>query len=167
MATFVVNGQDKENLNPSRRKFVLDAKTHTKFRFVIGVQKSFFTDFGISRYREGYIFNKATLHLYHAAFEWIPTVRPDKEKNLFGLKIGYQISMTYFAYGLDALYLTDYKSMDYIITPKIGIKIRGYYIYYGYNFSTNTNSFSKVGQNQFSLVIWFDKATFTGRKTHG
>jgi hypothetical protein len=165
LTTFVVIGQSgvrRDSLNPSFKIFNYP-KTFTIGYLSVGIQKSFFCDLGIYRMNEGLFFRKKTDFTYHAELEWIPTIVPEKEKNIYGIKTGYQIRQRIFKYGIDISYLTDKSLWDFTITPKIGLTGRWWYcIYYGYNFPIN-NSFSKIGHHQLSIILLFDHYTFIGR----
>lgn len=125
----------------------------TSVRFGIGVQKSFYSEIGVSRLR--YFYNDlgyaATVH--YAAIEWTPTFFPDKPKNIFGLKVGYELNMRTLALGLETKYQTDGSQNDFVLTPKIGLGFFGVVnVFYGYNISFAGSPFADIGHNQFSVV---------------
>lgn len=124
-------------------------------RFGIGIQKEFYTEFGVAGYSYYYndrIYSSAT---YYGAFEW------SQPKNVYGFKAGYEINASALALGLEAKYQVNSENHDFVITPKIGVGILGIInIFYGYNISTQGQPFDYIGHHQFSMVFNFSKKMF-------
>lgn len=123
-------------------------------RIGAGLQKSFYSEFGVAlhtcTYGDTGYFSKA----YYLALEWVP----DKIDDIYSLKVGYETSALLVNLGLEMKYQTDFKTNDVVITPKIGFGIFGdLNISYGYNISTNSNPFSGIGNHQFSIIFNLNK----------
>lgn len=123
-------------------------KERTLLRVGLGIQKSFYSEIGISRLK--YIYNDLGYAAtnYYVSTEWTP------DQNVWGFKGGYEMNMRTLALGLEGKYQTDFDNNDFVITPKIGLGLMGMLnLFYGYNISTNKRPFDNVGQNQFSINI--------------
>lgn len=151
--TSLCNAQDSSSLAH------LEGYRHwTKFRTCprigVGVQKSFYSELGIERSRFAISEAGGTFNAYYASLEWIPTILPEKSRNIYGAKIGAEIAANYLNYGLELKYLSDGQKQDFVITPKAGIGFFGLAeLFYGYNFSFNKHPFEFAAQNQLSLII--------------
>ncbi len=123
-------------------------------RIGTGLQNDFYSEIGAAlhtcRYGDTGYFSKA----YYTALEWMP----DQNNDIYGIKIGYEISALLLITGLEVKYQTDFKINDVVITPKIGLSIFGdANIFYGYNISTNNTPFSRIRNHQFSIVFNLNK----------
>jgi len=103
-------------------------------RLGAGLQPSFYTELGAAlhscRYGDTGYFSTA----YYAAVTWVP----DEMDDVYGLKVGYEVSAFLLTLGLEMKYQTDFETNDFVITPKIGLGVFGdVNIFYGYNISTN------------------------------
>lgn len=127
---------------------------YTLIRCGAGVQKSFYTDIGISRMNTDVPAFRAVSRQYYASFEWMPTILPDKEDNIFGIKAGYESSAQIFTTAIEIKYLTDNTFNDFVITPKIGVCFFRFGIFYGYNISLKT-PINYTGHHQFSIKRYF------------
>ena len=88
---------------------------------------------------------------FYTALEWTP----DKEDDLYGLKVGYEVNAYLLNLGLEVKYQTSFQKNDVVITPKIGLGLYGdVNIFYGYNISINNSPFKHIISNhQFSIVF--------------
>jgi hypothetical protein len=133
-------------------------KYNSSVRLGLGLQRSIYTEAGISLHKyivgcTGYASKAAYL-----ALEWVPTTRPESERAVYGLKLGYEMNASIIAFGLETKYQSDFKKNDIVLTPKIGLGIYGMInIFYGYNISFNRSPFDRVGHHQFSLVVNLNK----------
>ncbi len=133
-------------------------KYNSSARLGLGFQRSIYTEAGFSLHKyivgcTGYASKTAYL-----ALEWMPTIKPESERAIYGLKLGYEMNASIIAFGLETKYQSDLKKNDLILTPKIGLGIYGMInVFYGYNISFNHNPFDRVGHHQFSLVFNLNK----------
>ena len=130
----------------------------TSLRFGVGLQKSFYSELGISRLK--YIYNDLgyAATAYYGAIEWTPLFSSKERKNIYGLKIGWETNLRALALGIESKYQTDGNDKDFVLTPKIGLGIFGALnIFYGYNISFAGSPFPDIGHNQFSIVCNLNK----------
>jgi hypothetical protein len=150
LALTIANGQSTDSTDTSIPE-TWD-KFHIAPRIGVGIQKSFFTEIGLSLQRYVYEarhgFMVSTLY---AAFEWTPSI--PGQRPVYGIKAGAELVNNGGAGGIEIKYLTDSDSSDVVITPRFGFGLGFANIFYGYNFSTNKYPFPKIGKHQFSLVI--------------
>lgn len=153
LSSWCCQAQDSSSLSK------LEGYRHwTRFRTCprvgVGVQKSFYTELGIERSRFAISEGGGAFNTYYASLEWIPTVLPEKSRNIYGAKIGGEIAANYLNYGLELKYQSDGKKQDLVVTPKAGLGFFGLVeVFYGYNFSFNKHPFEYAAQNQLSLII--------------
>lgn len=127
-------------------------KYHIGLRVGAGIQKSFYTEVGLSlqKYvysaKHGYI-----VPTIYTAFEWIPAT--SGQKPVYGIKAGVEMVNTGAAGGLEIKYLANSENEDLIFTPRLGFGLGFINFFYGYNLSTRKYPFPKIGKHQFSLVI--------------
>lgn len=155
--------QDSLKLNTNKLGYKKWTNYKTSLRFGLGVQKSFFTEVGLSRHK--YLYNDLGFasKAYYTSAEWMP--RFSNNDNVYGLKVGYELGARAVALGLEAKYQTDFNANDIVFTPKIGLGFMGVLnLYYGYNISTNSSPFSAVRHNQFSIVCNFNSQFFEHKK---
>jgi len=78
-----------------------------------------------------------------------------KNRDIYGVKIGYEINAYLLNLGLETKYQTDFKEKDVVLTPKIGLGLYGdLNIFYGYNISINNSPFREtIGQHQLSIIF--------------
>ena len=128
------------------------------FRGGIGVQKSLFTEIGISKF---YFFDNGYFPITKAKYisvEFSPTLKPSKENTIYALKIGYEYTVLIVSLGIEAKYQTDFTANDFVITPKIGLGAFGVCtLYYGLNISANDKPFSRIGTHQLSIICNLSK----------
>jgi hypothetical protein len=140
------------NRNPQWTKY------NPSLRLGFGLQRSIYTEAGISFHKyivgcTGYASKTA-----YMALEWMPTIRPENENNIYALKTGYEVNGSIIALGIEAKYQSDLKKNDIVLTPKVGLGIYGMInIFYGYNISFNRSPFTRVGHHQFSIVANLNK----------
>ncbi len=128
------------------------------FRMALGLQKSVYTEIGFSRHKYNLGCTGYASSLYYTSLEWLPTIRPEFEKNIYGLKVGYEVNASILALALEAKYQSDLNKNDVVLTPKIGLGIYGIFnVFYGYNISFNHRPFDRVGHHQFSIVANLNK----------
>jgi len=167
LTTLVLFGQDttKTIQSENRDGYKKWTNYRTSIRTGLGAQESFYFEVGISRLK--YIYNDLgyASGAYYGAFEWTPTFSPDKERNIYGLKIGYEINARILALGIETKFQSDRKENDFVITPKIGFGVLGVVnLFYGYNISTTGNPFSRIGNHQFSIVCNLNRHIFKNGK---
>ena len=127
------------------------------FRLGVALQKNLSAEIGFVKHKvpNPEIPNCAygfTPRGFYSTIEWV--AKTENYKNVFGLKVGYEIDLLYFSSAIEAKYQTNFDSNDFVITPKIGLgATRLYSVFYGYNISTNGNPFGNVGRHQFSVVF--------------
>jgi hypothetical protein len=132
----------------------------TLLRLGVGYQSSFFTELGVTR-RKYSGADLATIgSAYYGAVEWV-LKKGAVSNDVFGLKLGGELTLQAFLLGLESKYQTDFKSSDIVITPKVGIGealitgalVSNAYACYGYNISLNNSPFERIGRHQFSITI--------------
>ncbi len=132
-------------------------------RVGLGVQRSLYAEIGFAR-QESYksktrcAFGDTPPHGFYTSIEW--TAKTQNYNDVFGLKAGYEESIMGLAYALEGKYLTNFDNKDFVITPKIGLGTRYWFVFYGYNISTNSYPFENVGRHQFSIVFNLNKDSF-------
>ncbi len=150
-------GQDTATINlPIREGYKKWTPYETAGRFGIGIQKEFYTEFGISGF--SYYYNDRIDYSsnFYGAIEW------SQPKNVYGFKMGYEINASALALGLEMKYQVNSSAYDFVVTPKIGVGILGIInIFYGYNISTRGQPFADIGHHQFSMVFIFNKKMFS------
>lgn len=157
----VTFGQD--TTSTQREGYKRWTQTRTYLRLAVGLQKSFYSEIGVSRLK--YIYNDLGFasSAYYTAFEWTPTILPDKPRNVYGLKAGYEINAR-IALGIEGKYQTDMKENDFVLTPKVGLGIIVINIFYGYNISFANSPFDKIIHNQFSIVFNLNRHIMSASK---
>ncbi len=150
-------GQDTATISlPIKAGYKKWTKPETAGRFGIGMQKEFYVEFGLSGYSYYYNDRFYNSSIYYGAMEW------SQPKNVYGLKMGYEINASALALGLEMKYQFNNTGYDFVITPKIGFGILGIInIFYGYNISTRGMPFSEIGQHQFSMVFNINQKMFS------
>ena len=139
-------------------------RPYSLLRFGIGVQRSFYTELGITRYKHLNLFHHSAKYAFYGALKWIPALPKGGERNIGGLKAGTQLYLNRFILEFEPVFLTDGINNNMLITPKIGVNIAGSFnLCYGYNITLLGKSFSKIGYNQFSLVFNFSSRIFNKR----
>ena len=138
--------------------------TENALRISIGAQRNFYSEIGFARYesnkKPGCGFGHESPSGYYSAIEW--TAKTQNYKDVFGIKVGFEILASLFAPAIEVKYVTNFEQKDVVFTPKIGFGNPDlkWYIFYGYNISTNGNPFPNVGRHQFSLVFNLNKNSF-------
>ncbi len=131
--------------------------TENAVRFGIGIQRSFYSEIGFSRHKSNKApkcgFSGDIPRGYYSALEW--TAKTKNYKDVFAIKAGYENLASLFATAIEIKYVTNLEQKDFVITPKIGFGNPDFkwYLFYGYNVSTNGNPFPNVGRHQFSVVF--------------
>ncbi len=126
-----------------------------------GIQENVFAEVGFARHKAENTkcyFGSKPPHGYYSTLEW--TAKTQNKKNVFGIKVGYETSLSIVSTAIEAKYLTNFENKDFVITPKIGFGSGDWYVFYGYNISTNVNPFGNVGKHQFSIVFNLNKDSF-------
>jgi hypothetical protein len=134
------------------------SKPLTVLRLGLGVEKSAYTELGLARHT--YFYNDCGIigHAYYTSITWSPQILPVKDRDIFGLKAGYETDLNILALAIEAKYQTDGKTNDAIITPKIGFGVSGLVqLCYGYNISFAGYPFPGISHNQYSIVINLNK----------
>lgn len=127
-------------------------KLHLGIRAGTGIQKNFYTEFGLTleRYlyeaRHGFM-----VYTWYSTFEWTPASKGKEQVN--AIKLGAELVNNGAAGGLEVKYLFNSQHEDVMITPKFGFGMGFVNLFYGYNFSTRKYPFSSIGKHQFSLAI--------------
>lgn len=140
------------------KKQTNDWDTSIAFHGGIGVQKSVYAEFGISKFsfiQEGWV---AISKGCYASIEVAPTLKPETESHIYGFKMGCEYSLLLTTVAIEAKYQTDLELNDFVITPKIGLGAWGTVTaYYGYAISLNDKPFSRIGIHQFSVICNLNK----------
>jgi len=114
-----------------------------------GVQKNGYLELGGTWYTCTYGCTGYFSEVFYSSLEWTPA-----QKDIYGIKAGYEVSFFLLALGIETKYQTNFNKGDFVITPKIGLGMYGIVnIYYGYNISMNKTPFTKIGHHQFSIVL--------------
>ena len=135
-------------------------RPHNLFRFTLAYQKAISVEIGISRFNYSKILKHGNKFDYYGSFEITPVLEPKKETNIIGLKAGYEFYMRRLVLAIEPKYLTDGNNYNLLITPKVGLDFGRFILFYGYNISAIGAQFSRVGNNQFSVVIHFRSKLF-------
>ncbi len=145
----------KDSIAIYRNNYQFSSEKQISIRVGGGIQKSFYTELGLALHACNYGDTGFFSNAIYTAFEWTP----NKEKEIYGLKIGYEVNFFLLNLGLEAKYLTDFKERDFVFTPKIGLGLYGdVNIFYGYTIVTNNNPFSeKIGRHQLSIILNLNK----------
>jgi hypothetical protein len=155
LATNAQNGKDSVvflSRNPTWTKY------NPSIRLGLGLQRSIYTEVGFSLHKYIVGCTGYASKVGYLALEWVPTIRPERERSIYGLKLGYEMNASLIGFGLEAKYQSDFIQNDFILTPKIGFGIYGLMnVFYGYNISFNRSPFSRLGHHQFSLVFNLNK----------
>lgn len=135
-----------------------DWDTSIAFRGGIGVQKSVYAEFGISRFslmEDGWVVLSKG---YYTAVEAFPAINAG-QSNVYGFKAGCEYSALFLSVGIEGKYQTDLQKNDFVLTPKVGLGAAGIVtFYYGYNISAHNEPFSRIGVHQFGLVCNLSKS---------
>ncbi len=127
-------------------------KFEPALRVAVGIEKSFYTEFGIvfQRYiyeeRHGYLASA-----FYSSFQFNPATKGNDK--VYGIKIGAEMVNNGGSGGIELTYHFNDISEDWVITPKIGFGIGFVTLFYGYNISTNKYPFQNIRKSQFSLAI--------------
>src|SRR5258706_6813236 len=117
-----------------------------------GIQRNFYTEFGISLQKFTYIARHGYMaYTFYTTFEWTPA-SPGKEQ-VNGIKAGTEFVNNGGTGGIEIKYLFNSKAEDFVVTPKFGFGIGTATTFYGYNISTRKYPFPNIGKSQFSLVV--------------
>lgn len=144
--------------NASRKEIEAWEKS-IAFRGAIGVHKSFFTELGVSKF---YFLDTNYFPItksYYTTLEFSPTLKPEFENHIYGLKVGCEITAVFLSIGLEAKYQTDFVQNDFLISPRFGFGFIGIInFYYGFNISTAGKPFERIGLHQISIVVNLNKS---------
>ena len=130
-------------------------------RIGVGIQKSFYSELGISILDRTISSHNGILSYgFYASGEWTP--KPSSQDYIYGIKIGTEGIGNIFGGAIELKYQWDKDSSDFVITPKYGISGAGYFnIFYGYNISVNKYPFkNKIRCHQISLVFNLNRKMF-------
>ena len=153
---FMAFGQETQNDSiPNWGSHHFSSEKQISFRVGAGIQKSFYTEIGLALHRCNYGDTGFFSNDIYSALEWTPS----QGKDIYGLKIGYEVNAYLLNLALEAKYLSDFEEKDFVITPKIGLGLYGdVNIFYGYSISTHKNPFSKdIGRHQLSIILNLNK----------
>lgn len=116
-----------------------------------GLQNSFYAELGLALHECNYGCTGFFSNAFYGSLEWIPS----RNRDIYGVKIGYEINAYLLNLGLETKYQTDFKEKDVVLTPKIGLGLYGdLNIFYGYNISINNSPFREtIGQHQLSIIF--------------
>lgn len=150
---FAMSGQEipKDSLSEIYRYKQFTTEKQISIRVGAGFQKAFYSELGLALHTCTYGDTGFFSNDYYSAIEWTP----NKEHNIYGLKVGYEANAYLLNIGLEVKYQTDFIKKDVVITPKIGLGIFGdVNIFYGYNISANNNPFSQaIGIHQLGIIF--------------
>ncbi|CAM3498895.1 hypothetical protein FLGE108171_00435 [Flavobacterium gelidilacus] len=150
---FGMAGQElpKDSLPKIYRLKQFTTEKQISIRVGVGFQKAFYSELGLALHKCTYGDTGFFSNDFYSALEWTP----NKEHNIYGLKVGYEANAFLLNLGLELKYQTDFMKKDVVITPKIGLGIFGdANIFYGYNISTNNNPFTQtIGNHQMGIIF--------------
>jgi len=119
------------------------------YRAGVGTQSSLYGEAGISRLRYVYDNVGQSSEAQYFSVEWTPTILPDKPRNIYGFKLGWEINIVMLALAAEIKYQTDFELDGWVATPKVGFGMFGMVnLYYGYNIWLNTNPFDEIRHHQ-------------------
>jgi len=150
---FKVFGQEipKDSLVPTLNWHQSATAKQVSVRVGAGLQKSYYTEFGLAIHRCNYGDTGFFSNDFYTAIEWMSS----QENNIYGLKVGYEVNAYALNVGLEIKYQTDFLENDIVITPKVGLGLFGdVNIFYGYNISTGNDPFKEViSTHQLSIIL--------------
>lgn len=154
---FSVFGQEsqKDSLQPLLYNRLVTSEKQISIRVGGGFQRKVYTEIGLALHKCTYGDVGFFSNDFYTALEWFP----NKENNLYGIKMGYEANANLINLALEVKYQTNFKEKDVAIIPKIGLGLFGdVNVFYGYSISTNKNPFSDIiGLHQLSIVFNFNK----------
>ena len=120
----------------------------------VGLQDAFYTELGLALHTCTYGDTGFFSNDFYSAIEWTP----NKEKDIYGIKVGYEANAYLLNIGLEVKYQTNFIEKDVVITPKIGLGLFGdVNIFYGYHISLNNRPFEDIISNhQIAIVFNFN-----------
>jgi hypothetical protein len=100
-------------------------------------------------------------HGYYAGLTWAPQFLPVKDRDIFGIKAGYEYDIVVPCLAIEGKYQTDGRNSEAVITPKIGWGFTGkFHLFYGRNISLSGNPFQQMKHDQFSIIVNLSKWKF-------
>ncbi len=130
-------------------------------RIGISYQKNLFSELGFSlnKYSVGLSKRGKYTHFGMGLFGGYLSseilIRDDK--TIIGPKIGFEFAgigaTAAGAYGMEFTYYTDFNVGSFAITPKIGIPLGIFEIFYGYSFFSNKELNSYIGNHRFGISM--------------
>ena len=153
---FPVFGQEiqKDSLEPLFYKRHVTSEKQISIRVGGGIQRKLFTEIGVALHKCNYGDLGFFSNDFYTALEWFP----NKQNNLYALKMGYEANANLINVALEVKYQTDFQEKDVVIIPKIGLGLFGdVNVFYGYSISTNNEPYSNIiGKHQVSIVFNFN-----------
>ena len=128
-------------------------------RVGLNYQKALAPEIGVSYHRVGGDIVSPSAQCAYLSVEWVPTILPAKESNVYGFKVGYELTGHLTVGALEVKYQSNFKEReDIVLIPKVGFGLFGSVnLLYGYHISTRKYPFDELGKHQFSLICNIDK----------
>ncbi len=130
-------------------------------RVGISYQKNLFTELGVSfnEYSVGFSkngkYSNFGMGLFGGYISSEILIRTDK--TIIGPKIGFEFAgvgaTAGGAYGVEFTYFSDFDNRSFAVTPKAGIPLGIFEIYYGYSFFSNKDLKNYIGNHRFSISM--------------
>ncbi|NHN27525.1 hypothetical protein FIA58_017740 [Flavobacterium jejuense] len=153
---FTVFGQEsqQDSIRPLLYSRQFTSEKQISIRVGGGIQKKLFTEIGLALHKCTYGDTGFFSNDFYTALEWFP----NRESNLYALKMGCEANANLINVALEVKYQTDFQEKDVVIIPKIGLGLFGdVNMFYGYSISTNNEPFSDIiGKHQVSIVFNFN-----------
>ncbi|MEI7597483.1 MAG: hypothetical protein WCK02_17175 [Bacteroidota bacterium] len=141
-------------------------------RVGISYQKNLFTEFGISfnEYSVGFCktgkYSNYRMGLFGAYLS--SEILIQTEKTIIGPKIGFEFAgigaTAGGAYGVEFTYYSDFDKSSFALTPKAGIPLGIFEIYYGYSFFSNKDLKHYIGNHRFGISMNINRLYWKKRK---
>jgi hypothetical protein len=151
----VVNSQTTDTTRFSYNEFKIAPRVGLSY------QKNFFTELGVSFNQYSVNFNKTGKYshfgmgLFGGYISSEILMRTDK--TIIGPKIGFEFAgvgaTAGGAYGIEFTYYSDFDKNSFAITPKAGIPLGIFELFYGYSFFSNKEFENYIGNHRFGISM--------------
>lgn len=151
----IANCQTADSTRFSFREFKIVPRVGISF------QKNLFTELGLSfneysvGFRKNGKYSDFGMGLFGGYISSEILIRTDK--TIIGPKIGFEFAgigaTAGGAYGLEFTYFSDFDNSSFAVTPKAGIPLGIFEIFYGYSFFSNKDLNKYIGNHRFGISI--------------
>lgn len=151
----IVSSQTADSTGLSYREFKIAP------RVGISYQKNLFTELGVSfneysvGFRKNGKYSNFGMGLFGGYLSSEILIRTDK--TIIGSKIGFEFAgigaTAGGAYGIEFAYFSDFDKSSFAVTPKAGIPLGIFEIFYGYSFFSNKNLKNYIGNHRFGISM--------------